>query len=287
MNHVTAHSTGSRLSAAVHRFRQAAHFRLPLAAKPRKELYYSAGTIAFVLLLWHIATRRGWIPELFVPPLEDVWRALVEITQSGYQGFTLLEHLAASFHRVLVGLALACATAVPLGLMMGMSRRIQAVFDPIIEFYRPLPPLAYYTLLVLWLGIDNTSKIALLYMAGFAPLTVASMQAVKGVNPIYINAARCLGANSWRVFIHVIVPACLPGIFTGVRISIGVTYSVLVAAEMVAATSGIGWLVFDAGKFLRSDIVISGILVMGVTGLLLDRLARALERWVTRSWVSH
>jgi taurine transport system permease protein len=155
---------------------------------------------------------------------------------------------------------------------------VRAVFDPLVEFYRPLPPLAYYTLLVIWLGIENGSKIALLYLAAFPPLSVAAMAGVRGVSPERIQGAASLGASRWQVFRHVILPSCLPDIFTGMRVSIGFTYTTLVAAEMVAATSGIGWMVLDASKFLRSDVIFMGNIVMGLTGIGLDRLIRLGER---------
>lgn len=252
--------------------------RLP---KPSTERLITAGTLLIIFVLWYLATRYQWVPELFVPSPLSVWRAFLEIQQTGYQGHTLFEHLASSFYRIVIGLGLAFVTAVPLGLLMGMSSKIRAIFDPLIEFYRPLPPLAYYTLLVLWLGIGNESKIMLLFLAAFPPLCVSAAQAVKGVDPILIRAARTLGGNDTRVFLYVVLPGSLSGIFTGLRIAVGVTFSVLVAAEMVAATSGIGWMVLDAGKFLRSDVIFVGIILMGVTGLLLDRAVRKLEKLAT------
>lgn len=252
--------------------------RLP---KPSIERLITAGTLGIVFTLWYVATRYQWVQELFVPSPPSVWQAFLEIQQTGYQGHTLFEHLASSFYRIVIGLGLAFVTAVPLGLLMGVSSKIRAIFDPLIEFYRPLPPLAYYTLLVLWLGIDNESKITLLFLAAFPPLCVSAAQAVKSVDPVLIRAAHTLGGNSTQVFLHVVLPGCLPSIFTGLRIAVGVTYSVLVAAEMVAASSGVGWMVLDAGKFLRSDVIFVGIIVMGITGLLLDRVVRKLEKLAT------
>ena len=251
---------------------------LILLLKPSIESLISFGTLLLIFGLWYVATRYQWVTELFVPSPLSVWRAFTETLLIGYQGHTLLQHLGSSFYRIIIGLGLAFVTAVPLGLLTGVSSKTRAIFDPLIEFYRPLPPLAYYTLLVLWLGIGNESKITLLYLAAFPPLYVSAMQAVKSVDPVLIRAARALGGHNVQVFLYVILPGCLPGIFTGLRIALGVAYSVLVAAEMVAATSGIGWMVLDAGKFLRSDVVFVGIIVMGVTGMLLDKIIRKLEK---------
>ncbi|HEX7127515.1 MAG TPA: ABC transporter permease [Thermodesulfobacteriota bacterium] len=244
----------------------------------RVEPLLTALTIAAILLAWYVVAEWRLLPELFVPHPESVWLAFQETLTDGYRGPTLLAHLTDSLYRVLVGFGLAVVTAVPLGLAIGYSTKVQAIFDPIIEFYRPLPPLAYYTLLVIWLGIENPSKIALLYLAAFPPLSVSAMAGVRGVSEERIQGARSLGASRWQVFRYVLLPSCLPDIFTGMRVSIGFTYTTLVAAEMVAATSGVGWMVLDASKFLRSDIIFMGIIVMGLTGVVLDRVIRVAER---------
>ena len=170
-----------------------------------------------------------------------------------------------------------------LGLAMGLSSKVRAVFDYLIEFYRPLPPLAYYTLLVLWFGIGEFSKILLLFLAAIPPLTIGAVEGVKEVSPSVIQAARSLGADSRQVFFKIILPATTPAIITSMRISLGFTYTVLVAAEIVAATEGIGWMVWEASKVMRSDIIFVGIITMGVTGIGLDAClrfaARHLLRW--------
>jgi taurine transport system permease protein len=246
----------------------------------RPEPVLTALTLLSILLAWYAIARFRLVSELFVPHPASVWEAFWEILTDGYRDRTLLVHLADSLYRVCAGFLLGVVTAVPLGLAIGYSTRVQAIFDPLIEFYRPLPPLAYYTLLVLWLGIEDASKIALLYLAAFPPLSVSAMAGVRGVSQERIQAAQSLGASRWQVFRHVIFPSCLPDIFTGMRVSIAFTYTTLVAAEMVAATSGVGWMVLDASKFLRSDVIFVGNIVMGLTGIALDRLIRIVERRV-------
>lgn len=236
--------------------------------------------VLILLLLWIIDSAFNLIDERFLPSITNVGKALVSITTDGYKGSTLLGHLGASFYRLFTAFFLAIATAVPLGLLSGYNKKVRAAFDPIIEFYRPLPPLAYYTLLVLWLGIGNGSKITLLYLACFAPIYIACVAAVTKVPVNYINAAATLGANKKQIFMKVIFPYCLPDMFTGIRTAMGVGYSTLVAAEMVAAVSGIGWMVLDASNWLRSDIIFAGIIVMGVTGILIDAILRMIERKV-------
>lgn len=244
------------------------------------EKIYTAGAAAAVFALWFAAAGFGWVDPKLVPSPRSVWLAFVEIAKNGYKNRTLLQHLGASLGRLMAAFLGAAVLAVPLGLASGYSSRVRAVFEPIIEFYRPLPPLAYYTILVLWLGIGNGSKIALLFLACFAPVYVSCVSAVVGINADYLNSAYSIGANRWQGFLHVVFPASLPEVFTGLRTALGVGYTTLVSAEMVAATSGIGWMVLDASRFLRSDIIFVGIIVMGITGVLLDRILRIIERRV-------
>lgn len=237
-------------------------------------------TIVTIILAWIIITESGIISEILVPSPKKVWISFIDIIQNNYKGSSLLQHILASMERLLTAYILAVIIAIPLGLLSGYSSKVRAIFEPIIEFYRPLPPLAYYTLLVLWLGIDNGSKIALLFLSSFAPIYISCMSAVLKIKADYINSAYTVGANRRQVFIHVIFPSCLPDIFVGLRTAIGVAYTTLVAAEMVAAVSGIGWMVLDASKFLRSDIVFIGIIIMGITGIMLDKFIRIIEKKV-------
>ncbi|WP_341674762.1 ABC transporter permease [Niveibacterium sp. SC-1] len=238
-------------------------------------------TLALLLALWSALAASGRFNPIFIPSPAAVWQAFVDVLLQGYQGAQLHEHILASLKRVLAGYGLALAIGIPLGLVMGLSRHVRAIFDPLIEFYRPLPPLGLYTLLVMWLGIGDSSKIALLALAGLPALTLSSMQAVRGIDPQLIKAARSLGAGRLRLFFTVILPASLPGICTGMRIGLGFTYTVLVAAEIVAASAGIGWMIWDASKFLLTPVVVMGLVVMGATGWLLDSAVRLLERRLT------
>lgn len=248
--------------------------------KTATEKILSWGTAVSILLLWLIVSEFGLIDQNLVPTPQAVFAAFIEIMENGYKNFTLLEHLGESMKRLVIAFVLSCVTAVPLGIASGYNSRIRAIIEPIIEFYRPLPPLAYYTLLVLWMGIENESKISLLYLACFAPAYISCVSAVIKIREDYINSAFTVGASRLQVIAHVIFPACLPDIFTGLRTSLGVAYTTLVSAEMVAANSGIGWMVLDASRYLRSDIIFLGIIVMGITGILLDRGIQRIERRV-------
>ncbi|MFP4382276.1 MAG: ABC transporter permease [Candidatus Sumerlaeia bacterium] len=242
-----------------------------------EEAAISLGIVLLIFAVWYVVAWLEIYKRYFVPTPYSVWKAFLETCTVGYRGKSLLEHFEISMVRVLVGFLAACATAIPLGLAMGWYPRIRALFDPLLEFYRPLPPLAYYTLLIIWLGIEDESKIALLYLAAFPPLALSARAGVKRVSEERIHGAQSLGANRWQVFRHVVFPSCLPEIFTGMRVAIGFTYTTLVASEMVAARSGLGWMVLDAYKYLRSDVVFMGIIVLGLTGIVLDRLLRLAE----------
>ena len=162
-----------------------------------------------------------------------------------------------------------------------MSEWVHAIIDSLIQFYRPIPPLAYYTILILWLGIGEGSKIILLYLAAFAPIYIACVEGVRHLNKDYVLSAKSLGAGKWSIFKWVIFPGALPDIFTGIRTAMGVSFSTLVAAEMVASTSGIGWMVIDASKYLKSSVMFLGIFILGGLGLLLDWILQLLERkWI-------
>ena len=239
-----------------------------------------------ILFIWYIVTEFDMVSATLVPSPYKVWTAFLRLLNKGYNEISLWKHLWASFKRLFVALGLAISTAIPLGLLSGYFNKIEAIIDSVVEFYRPLPPLAYYTLLILWFGIDDTSKEILLFLAAFAPIYIACVSSVRKINKDYILSAKSLGADQKDVFFKIVLPACLPEIFTGIRTAFGVAYTTLVSAEMVAATSGIGWMVLDASNYLKSDIIFVGIIIMGITGILIDAGLRFLEKKIV-FWKGH
>src|SRR3546814_546021 len=163
-------------------------------------------------------------------------------------------------------------------MLLGVDRVIRGLFDPIIDFYRPLPPLAYLPLVIIWFGIGEFPKTFLIFLAIFAPMAIAARSGVKSVSIEQIHAAYAMGASRGQIIWHVILKAALPEIFTGMRIGIGVGWTTLVAAEMVAAARGLGFMVLNAAQYLASDTVIMGIIVIGFFALAFDMLIRYVER---------
>jgi taurine transport system permease protein len=225
--------------------------------------------------------RTGWqMEKIWLPAPEDVWNRLIEIASDGYRNFTLLEHLGWSLARVAAGFALGSLVGIPLGYAMGLSNWFRGWFDPIVEFMRPVPPLALIPLVIIWFGIDETGKIVLLFLAALWIMTIAARAGVSGVNITKIHAAYSLGASKWQILRHVIIPNSLPEIFTGARVAMGVCWGTVVAAELVAAEKGAGQMIVAASKFQLTDIVIMGIVLIGIVGYGIDILMRAAENWL-------
>jgi taurine transport system permease protein len=239
----------------------------------------AAVTVIVLLVAWWVATHNGWIRDLFLPTPEKVFTSFIDAWNGEIQGGKpLSEHFWWSLYRVFAAFLFAVVTAVPVGVAMGVSRIARGIFDPPIEFYRPLPPLAYLPLIVIWFGIDELSKVLLIYLACFAPLAMTARAGVRSVSQEQIHAAYSMGATKQQVIWHVVVPAAMPEILTAMRIAIGFGWTTLVAAEMVAANKGLGQMVLNASNFLRTDIVIMGIIVIGAVAYVFDLLMRYVER---------
>ena len=235
-------------------------------------------TVAVVIGLWWLASGRGWVSALFLPSPGAVLSAFNDAWHGRIQGgLPLIDHLIASTTRVLGAFLFAVVLGVPAGILMGVSRVARGVLDPLVEFYRPLPPLAYLPLVVIWFGIDESAKIIVIFLACFAPVAMSARAGTRSATVEQIHAAQSMGASRSQLVWHVIVPAALPDILVGLRIAVGFGWTTLVAAEMVAATSGLGQMVLNASSFLRTDVVIMGIVSIGAIAWLFDFGMRSLE----------
>lgn len=254
-------------------------FSLILAFAVRhRSLALSLSSVLSVLVIWYLITALKIVPSLFLPSPQAVWQKFLEVSQQGFMKATLWQHLAASISRVLLALVAAIAIGVPLGLWMGLNKWVRAVLDPLVELLRPIPPLAYLPLLVIWFGIGETTKVLLIFFSILAPVIISSTHGVLSHQLNRERAALSLGASQSQVFWHVILPTALPHILTGVRIGLGVGWSTLVASELVAADRGIGFMVQSAAQFLITDTVVLSIIVIAIVAVSFELFLRWLQK---------
>ena len=250
------------------------------AIKPGETVKIAAGSVTLSDKgTPNVAPYKGWQMEpLYLPPPEQVWSRTLQVLDEGFRNFTLWQHLGYSLFRVVLGFLFGALVGIPLGYAMGLSNWFRGWFDPIVEFMRPVPPLALIPLVIIWFGIGETGKIILLFLAALWIMAIAARSGVSGVNISKVHAAYSLGASKTQIMRHVIVPNSLPEIFTGARVAMGVCWGTVVAAELVAAEQGAGMMIMVASRFQNTDIVILGILLIGVIGFGIDMLMRWAER---------
>lgn len=255
---------------------------------PRRILTAVAVPLVSVLVLaglWQIAASSGLWSETFVPPLGSVWRAFVDVSTThdgvrGYAGYLLCEHLYMTLRRVLFGVTAGVIVGVALGTAMGLFGWLRRLVEPWLTFLRAVPPLAYFFLLVIWLGIDEAPKVTLLALAAMPPAAVATASAVAASPVALVEAARAIGATRLQVVRDVVLPSALPETFTGIRLSVGIAYSSVVAAELFNGVPGVGGMVKDASNYNNTPVVLVGIIAIGLSGLIIDVALRAVERRV-------
>jgi taurine transport system permease protein len=231
--------------------------------------------------LWEVTARVTRNPT-FIPPPSAVWHQLILTSTThdgirGYSGHLLIEHLGVSLRRILIGSAIGVAAGLVIGVVLGTVGWIRVVAEPVVTFVRALPPLAYFSLFIIWFGIDETPKLWLLSIAALPPVAVATAAAVQGAPAGLVEAARALGAGRWQVTRDVVLPSALPEIFTGIRLAVGIAYSSVVAAETINGVPGIGGMVRDAQRYSQTDVVVLGLFAIGLSGLFIDAVLRTAE----------
>ncbi len=238
-----------------------------------------AAFIAGLLILWHVAVRYQKI-DLMPGPLA-VAGGIAELAQRGL----LLKYIVASLFRVTWGFAMAALLAIPLGLMVGWYRRADMAFNPLLQILRPISPLAWIPISILWFGVGDMAAIYLIFLASFLPLMVTAINAVGSIAPVHLNAGRNFGLSHGQLIYRVLYPAVIPQLIVGLRITLGIAWLVVVAAEMIAVNSGLGFLIVDARNAgNRYDLVVAGMVMIGVIGLLLDTGMRSLEKIRSLRW---
>ncbi len=228
--------------------------------------------------LWWLAVASGLANPVLMPPPDAVLRAIVELAVEG----TLLVHIGVSLARALGGFLVAAAIGVPLGILLGRSARAYAIIDPWIELARPVPPIAVLPLVVLWFGIGEESKLVVVFYGALFPSLVNTIHGVRSVDNTLIRAARALGASERQIFCLVVLPAAVPSVVTGLRLGAGMAIFVLVAAELLGSTSGLGWLIMDSREHFFTDRIMVGIVALGVVGYLINRGLLGLEHRLVR-----
>jgi NitT/TauT family transport system permease protein len=244
-----------------------------------KSVLLPAAVLLVVYVFWDGAVVLSH-SDIFPRPYQ-VLLGITELVQRGL----LLKYVVASLFRVSVGFTLAVLIGVPIGLVLGWFRPAFLAFNPLIQILRPISPIAWIPIAILWFHVDDRAPIFLIFLSSVFPITVASIAAVQNIQPVYVRAAQNFGLTRLELFRRVIFPACLPQIITSLRISLGIAWLVVVAAEMIAVNSGLGYLIIDArnaGK--RYDLVVAGMLMIGFIGLILDLLIRRLERFEEVKW---
>ncbi len=242
--------------------------------------------LAGLVGLWQILATGGTGVGDFPTPL-DVLRALGEQlhTPVGEKGPLLLKHVIASVFRTSFGFLAACLVGIPLGLAMGWYARAFLALNPLIQILRPISPLAWIPIAILLLRAEDMRSVFIVFVATFFPITVATTAAVHTIPRVYIRAAQNFGLGGWRLFKKVVVPAALPQILIGLRLAVGIAWMVIVAAEMIAVDSGLGFLIIDARNMgLRYDLIVASMLVIGLIGLVLDITLRRLETLDQIKW---
>ncbi|MCX5412782.1 ABC transporter permease [Streptomyces sp. NBC_00059] len=241
--------------------------------------------VALLVLLaaWQAVVSAEVWPRVLVPSPGEVWHQFVLASTvhdgvRGYSGHLLIEHLGVSLRRIGIGAGYAILAGIPLGLLIGVVKPLAVVLEPAVTFLRTLPPLAYFSLLVIWFGIDESPKIWLLVIAALPPIAAATAAAVRTVPGDLVEAARALGAGPVSLLLSVRLPAALPEILTGVRIAVGVAYTCVVAAETINGVPGIGGMIRDAQRYNQTAVVIAGLIAIGLSGILLDALLKGAER---------
>ncbi|MCI9133244.1 MAG: ABC transporter permease [Lachnospiraceae bacterium] len=237
--------------------------------------------VAMFLGIWQLLMTVGIISQRTMSTPEQVLKTfLVKLSSPDPDGATVQEHFWSSLKLAMAGFFSAILVGIPMGLVMGYYRTARRLLNPVFEIIRPIPPIAWIPIVILFLGIGMPAKVFIVFMAAFVPCVINSYTGVKQTNPVYIQAAKTMGAGHWRIFTRVCIPSAVPMVFTGIRISLGSSWSTLVAAEMLASTNGLGYMIQMGRTMIRPDTIVVGMLVIGCTGALMSILLGRVEQHI-------
>ncbi|OGH88376.1 MAG: hypothetical protein A3J93_04915 [Candidatus Magasanikbacteria bacterium RIFOXYC2_FULL_42_28] len=245
-----------------------------------KKVFYPTASFVFIFGLWEILSRLGVFANNIMPAPSEIWVALKDVARSG----VLAQNAWASLYRVFAGFLIATTLAIPMGLIIGSKKYLHTTFNPLIQIIRTISPISWIPLAILWFGIGNQPAIFIIFITAFFPILLSTMLAVKNVDPILIKVAENFGATGNKLLFKIILPAIFPYIIIGLRVSLGIAWVIVVAAEMVGMTSGLGYMILDARNFLRTDLIIAGMLVIGLIGFALDSMLEYFEKRAKAAW---
>ncbi|WP_053960159.1 ABC transporter permease [Sulfobacillus thermosulfidooxidans] len=234
-----------------------------------------------VIVVWWLISALHWVSSTALPSPGSVFHDFISVATIGYSGVPLLTSTLYSMGRITAGFLAAVVVGIPIGFWMASSDWVFLAIDPLLQFLRPIPPLAYIPVMIVWFGIGETSKVILIFFCTIPIIIISAMSGVKSAQETRIRAAQCLGANKRQLFRYVILPSALPEIFTGMRVGIGIAWTCLVAAEMIAASKGLGWMIESAGNELQIGVVFVGIVIIGLLGYGMELIIRSIEHRVT------
>ncbi|HIR93723.1 MAG TPA: ABC transporter permease [Candidatus Egerieimonas intestinavium] len=241
-------------------------------------IFISVTAVTVFLLIWYLAVKLAWIdPKYVASPWEVVSTFVKKFYDITPDGATMPVHFWASLQVVLVGFISAIIVGIPLGLLTGYYRVADDLITPIFEIIRPIPPLAWTPLAIIWMGLGSTAKSFLIFLAAFVPCVINSYTGVRLTNPVRINVAKTFGASKWEIFRTVCVPSALPMVFAGVKIAIGNAWTTVVAAELLASAAGLGYMIQQGRTYSRSDVIIVGMFAIGITGSIFSWAVGKLE----------
>lgn len=256
------------------------------AAKPGpsgglgRNLGLGLASLVLLLVVWEGVVRAGLVQPLFLPAPSAIFERGSVMLEQG----TLVGHILASAQRVMVGFLLASLTAIPMGIMLGASPTAMAIFNPILSFLRPLPSMSWVPLSLLWFGISETQKYSIVFMGSFAPSLLYVIEATRRVDPMLIRAAQNLGAKKMDLMFGVILPSALPQIIAGLKVMLGIAWTCVISAEVVAAREGLGFMIMNGKEYFQTDTVMLGMVLISLTVMGTDILLRWLEKKVL-PWV--
>lgn len=259
-----------------------------LYMKKIKKLWQVVVSFGILIIIWQLVATFGNFNSALFPAPSKVLSAFVELLTSGLKGSTsdatLISHLGASLYRFVIGYISSVVVAVLLGLILGWFNKVYAYIDPVVQLLRPIAPVAWAPFIVLWFGIGDIPAITIIFIAGFFPVLLSTISAVRGIDPIYLKVAKNFGLSQFSTLTKIVFPAIFPQIASSLHLALSTSWIFLVSGEMVGSQSGLGFLIMDTKNCIRSDALLATMITIGLVGLILDRLIGLAEKGISKKW---